>query len=291
MKNFEYYYEQLGQAAEEAFTRPDPESTGLTELLSVAANSKESKYKRAVALLSLIRNLLPLTENSKKNLEIFRNIDELPISSQAYNFKDKIGSGGENNVYLLESREPEKRASIVLKINHLLHGDADKLAEEAKIYKQEYERVKDIYKDVPGVVPEETFMIARDVRKFLSKKGRPAIVAMQKFFGTEVHDLFNEISYEELKRLMAREPEFADTLKKFAFDSLRHEEKTGEVIDFLGPKNLSVVKIGQTHRLVLLDPHVFYSTHSGNKEIDERLHKDLEYLKVLTQETEVEQLV
>ena len=156
---------------------------------------------------------------------------------------------------------------VVLKVSHCKHGDPRSLAAQAADYRKEFERVKNIYKDIPDVVPGEAWLVARNVRKF---------------FGTGIRDLFTDISFEELKQLIAKEPGFADTIKKFTADSLNHEAQTGEVVDFLGPKNLSVDRTEDSHRLILLDPHAIQSTHSSDQERNERLRKDLEYLKTVT---------
>ena len=105
-------------------------------------------------------------ERFQKNLKYFRDIAELPINPESFDFKDKIGSGGECNAYLLESREPEKRESVVLKVSHFKQGDPRSLAAQAADYRTEFERVKNIYKDIPDVVPGEAWLVARNVRKF-----------------------------------------------------------------------------------------------------------------------------
>ncbi|MEK7598170.1 MAG: hypothetical protein AAB487_00340, partial [Patescibacteria group bacterium] len=259
---------QFNRAAEGAFASESIKQIKAADHLATILRSGESKFKRTQALLSLVRKVMPVEigyDYKKENL---------PFSPESYEFKDgTIGQGGENDVYLLESKDAGN-PSWALKINHQDKGDVKELTERAKEIKSEYEKVKSWYETIPDLVPKEYSVILEGPRD-----SQAAIATLQEYYGSEIRDIFRDISKEELNDLLAGNPSLSKDLFSFIKISEEQAKQSGEMIDFLGPKNISLIKVGGTDKLILLDPHLISNPQRNEEKVKVEQWKKLESLR------------
>lgn len=276
-KGSDYYIPRIKNAVEQVFIRDQDEPHDLDkwELLEKIW-SADSKYEKFVSLLRIAKDVLPesLTDFDREKLKDFLySLKELPFNPEKFNF-ESLDDGGQSKVFLLETREDD-RQSFVLKI---LMPDKDrrKPMEQVENLRKEYEFIKELYKEVPDLIPNEYFLMLSDPMN----KNRVAPAMIQPFLGKEMKDFFS-LSVNDLRRGAKIDPVFEKQIKEFSRITLDHERKTRGIVDFFGPKNISVIKKnGGKERLILLDPHGIISNPNeldGGKK--EKLKKRLEFLK------------
>jgi hypothetical protein len=271
MRSFEHYQKQFSRATETAFVDEQVKGRKLTEHMATLFGMDESKFDRTVAMLSIMRSLVPV------DFKYDYKTDHLPINPEKYEFKEgTIGRGGENDVYLLESKTAAD-ASFVLKMNHMDNGSVDQLVARAKEIKDEYEKVKEWFAEIPGLVPDELSLIMESPRN-----GKPAIATLQQYFGTEIRDIFKVMMRENLPQLLEKNPKLKADLLNFIRISEAKVAETGEMVDLLGARNLSIVKVGEEERLLLLDPHLISHPERNREDVKARQEKRLGYLRTET---------
>lgn len=237
----------------------------------------KSRYKRMIGLTGLMRSILPerVKEiNESLRQKLFPYPGYLPFSPEEYDFKsENIGNGGQSRIYILASRN--EKPSWALKI---LRPDNKSLTYEEQIeeLKSEYKKIKGIYKTIPDLIPPEYHLALNDP----FEKDRPAAAILQPFINGRIKDLFSHFP-EELEKIKEEDPYFKDQLIEFLRVTLEHENRTGEIIDFLGSENVVVVDNKEKgHRLVMIDPHVIYSTwEETNPKKLKRIKTKLGWLK------------
>lgn len=268
MRSLEHYQKQFSRATETAFVDEQIKNRKATEHLATLFGEAESKFDRTVAMLSLVRNLLPFEPKYKYETE------HLPINPEMYEFKEgTIGRGGENDVYLLESKV-EGAPSMVLKMNHMDNGSTDQLVARAKEIKDEYEKVKEWFKEMSDLVPEELSLIMESPRN-----GKPGIATLQKYYGKDIRDIFRVMMRENLPKLLEKNPRLKAEMFNFIRITDAKAAETGEMVDLLGPRNLSIVKVGDEERLLLLDPHLISHPERNQEDVKARQKKRLDYLR------------
>jgi len=250
MYNFEHYKKQFNKAVEKVVVDKDARETKLSDHLATLFGIKETKFNRTVAMLSIMCLALPA------DIRRGYKTENLPINPESYEFKEgQVGAGGENYVYLLESKDVNL-PSLVMKINHLDNGDIEKLAVRAGEIKKEYEEVASWYKEMPGFVPQEHSVIMENPRN-----GKPAIITMQQYYGNKVRDIFKLAREKDFAEMLKENPRLADDIFNFVRITEEKEEETGDMVDLLGHRNVSVIKIKNENRLILLDPHLVSEPH------------------------------
>ncbi|NTW22893.1 hypothetical protein HGA34_05150 [Candidatus Falkowbacteria bacterium] len=268
MQSFEHYQKQFSRATETAFVDEQVKNRKMTEHLSTIFGAEESKFDRTVAMLSIMRTLVPV------NLKYDYKTEHLPINPERYEFKEgTIGRGGENDVYLLESKV-DGAPSMVLKMNHMDGGNVDQLVARAVEIKKEYEQVKERFKELPDLVPEEFSLIMESPRN-----GKPAIATIQQYYGTEIRDIFKLMMRENLPKLLEKNPRLKAEMVNFIRITEAMAAETGNMVDLLGNRNLSIVKAGDEERLLLLDPHLISHPERNQEEVKARQRKRLDYLR------------
>lgn len=269
MEQIKHYHKQLKRATERAFADEGMAEIRAEKQLATLFKKGESKFNRTVALLGMLRKVLP-----EGVLKFKYKTADLPLNPESYEFKEgAVGRGGENDVYRLEARTAGA-PSWALKINHQDRGDLKTLTGRAKEIKQEHEMVKDWYKEIEGLVPREWTLILAGPRD-----GRPAIATLQEYYGSEIRDIFKEIEKDELAGLLDNQPRLKADLENFLRLSREQALATGETIDLLGNKNLSLIKKDGEERLVLLDPHLISNPWRNEEDVKARLASRLAYLE------------
>jgi hypothetical protein len=226
-------------------------------------NSKASKFERLTAFSGILQSILPVSEFKYST-------NNLPFRSEDYEFNGMIGGGGENDVYELFSKDGS-HPSWVLKVNRLYGGDVKQLAAKAKEIDNEYKEVKSWFLKMPGLVPEEHNVIMEDPRE-----KKPAIVTLQGYYGQEIRDLFKELEYGDPEEIFRTNPRLKTEIFNFIKISRDKLQESGDIVDLIGPKNLSIINVkGQDH-LIILDPHLISNPRrheeSVKKEQNNRLN-------------------
>lgn len=263
-------------AADRAFLGYPGNTKSTEDFWQDLIGSEPGNMKRAVALFSIIRSIVPddvfnrLTGNS-----FVLQKDMLPIDPAQYLFEErKVGEGGECHVYRLTSQDSDK-LSLVIKIDQT-RGATEQLLKLGTKLRNMYEEQKAWYAAIPDFVPDECQFIAQGPRG-----GERALFTIQEFFGdaSKIKDVFRDIPQDELLALLREDAQLAETFRLFASITIAQAEQHDRMIDTLGEKNVSLIdtKIGK--RLILLDPHTTY--HPSQEELIKRnsLRADLTYLK------------
>lgn len=185
------------------------------------------------------------------------DFSKLPFNVALLENRGKIGEGGESEVYLLESRQDNK-PSYVVKITHTFYDSDSSALAEAEEIKEDYGRVKEIYAEIPGLIPKEHLVILENPN--IASRHKSTVGVVQRFYGHNIHDFFEGFSVNEVLAQASRDSRLADKIRKFAQITLKHDEAEQEMVDVFGEKNLCLVKKGNSFDLILLDPHVIYAT-------------------------------
>lgn len=254
-----------------ALRKSKGEGAKLGECLEKIVSSDDlvSDFDKMVAFFEIAGKILPPLLDFKK----MYNTDNLPFDPEKYEFKYLLGMGGESKVYHLSAKD-DQLPSWILKVYRKQKGNTQELAEFGKEKGAEYERIKKLYSVIPDLVPEESMIIAEDPK---TQDGMLMIV--REFVGNDISDVFLDLSEKELAEILRNDPELRDKFQKFCQITFFNEKQTGEVIDLLGRNNLSLIKKDGRSKLIILDPHIFYSTRTSAEHKRSRTFQKLEYLQ------------
>ncbi len=269
MREFCEYQKKISQAQEVARSGREFKDRKLNDSWRGLFNAKASKFERLTAFLSIVQNFLPADSSQYAT-------DNLPFHPADYEFNGMVGGGGENDVYELSAKK-ENIPSWAMKINRLYGGDVKELTAKAKEINSEYKEVKSWFQDMPGLVPEEYNMIMEDPR---DKK--PAIVTLQKYYGQEIRDLFKELEGGGAERIFKDNPQLKDEIFNFIRISEGRLRENGDIIDLIGPKNLSVIDINGQDHLVVLDPHLISNPRRQQESVKKEQNDRLDSLRELS---------
>jgi hypothetical protein len=269
--------EKVSRAAENAFFnyREDPDTK---EAWDALFDGEAWKFVRVQAAFTLLRSLVSddVFERMTGGRYTYQG-DVLPIDPSLYEFdEERLGGGYECNVFRLISLDPE-RPSLVIKIDHIITHDTDRLLERAKQLRSEYEEKREWYRELPGLIPDESQFIAKSPRG-----GKPALFTVQEFLGGrgDIRDLFRGIDREELLGILRGDDQLRERFHRFAEITLEHAREHDEMIDTLGDKNLVLADRGDRTELIFLDPHGSKHPSSDTRDAD-RIQADLRYLSDL----------
>ncbi|MDO8565648.1 MAG: hypothetical protein Q7S04_00490 [Candidatus Moranbacteria bacterium] len=239
-------------------------------------DNKAGKFLRTQALFTVIRDMVPDSLFEKLTGRFYKyQKGGLPIDPEKYTFDEKrVGGGGECNVYRLNSLDSDL-PSLVIKIDQFISRSTDKMLTRAKAVKSEYEEKKELYRDLPELIPDEFHFIGKSPRG-----GKPALLTIQEFLGNEneMRDLFRGISKEELLEILRQNSRLQADFRKFAGITLERAREKDEMIDTLGDKNLVLIQREGNTSLIFLDPHVTKHPVADVKE-SARIRADLDYLE------------
>jgi len=268
MKEFAHYNKQFNRALEEVFTDSEKNSS-VKENLTRIFCLHETKFSRVVATLNLLKTFLPDIKYNYKT-------ENLPFDPNVYDFQEGvIGNGGENDVYLLDSRDKDT-PSLVLKFDHQDCGDIPDLARRAKEIRSEYERVKTWFQDIPELIAEEYSVIMEHPRN-----GRPTITTLQKYYGRQPKDLFDMIEQDNWPDYIATQPRLQQDIATFITINEKQDRESSEMLDLLGKRNISVIESDRESRLLVLDPHLISHPDREKKDIIKRQRQKLARLQEL----------
>jgi len=234
---------------------------------------ENKRYKKVVSAVDMVMELMPeaIFKKLKKALTD-KDYSELPFDLEKYNFKKKIGKGFISKVHLLESKKSDE-PSYVLKIDFYNEGSVKNLHKIAMVQQVEYEKIKENFKAIIGLIPKEQTLITTD-----KKNKTPVIATLQEFVGRDLRDIFVDIEKDELIKLLNDNEKLREEFLEFERIASSMAKNEHEVVDLLGEKNLSIVQVDDEPHLRFIDPHDLSSTVSDNKRRDIEFQSALEYL-------------
>lgn len=250
------------------------------DLFRQVVSPKTGRAEKIRAAFKIIREFLPNNERTDKIIEsYFRDTSKLPFSPEKLEYKGSIGGGAACDALLLESQE-DGLPSYVVKVQRAVHPrvKGPTIEETASNMRREYERIRDLYCDVPEIIPKEFTVVIESPFRFNQE---PMVALVQSYYGRNIRDLFTEITPQEIEALCETEPEFKQTLNKFITTTQQIYDDKQEIVDLFGPKNLSVIENSGKHSLMLLDPHLTYSPGDMKYFVDQDPEDKLTYLRTL----------
>ena len=208
------------------------------------------------------------------------NTTQMPFKPEDYSLNEKIGYGGANNVYLLQSNKKSKE-SFVLKTNNISGGvdDRNTMLGIAKEQKSEYERIRSVYGAIEGLIPQEFYTILQGPRN-----SEPVVAMIQPFISGNIRDIFQDFEPEELKSLLRRNKTLMKQVKGFVKATKSDPELINSELDLLGENNLSIVGEGGKERLLFLDPH-FRIAEFRSPQIQRKIEERFDYLSQLSEDS------
>lgn len=266
-------------AAEDAFFehREHPDASSPWEKL-IAPGIPQ--FERTRALFSILRDAVPDPVFKKLTGKRYEYQEEvLPIDPTRFQFESrKVGNGGECMVYKITALDPDS-PSYVIKIDQRSGAmTVDELVARGKQVKGEYETVREWYRDLPGLIPEEMQFIAKSPRG-----GGNALFTIQEYYGTaeQIHDLFRGYPKDQLIALLRSDQDLADTFRKFASLTIERAQQGGLVPDTLGDRNVVLIDRPNGERKIhILDPHALKDLHAPKYPGQaERVQADLDFLR------------
>jgi len=176
----------------------------------------------------------------------------------------------------------ENLESYVLKINRISfrNQNINSLLQTAKKEKEEYEEIKEIYKDMPDLIPNEEYIIINGL-----KNNKIAVAMLQPYQDENLRDIFQIQENDMLLSLIQKNKNLREQVKKFTDISLSRDDIVGREIDILGRNNLAIVGNEGEERLILLDPH-FRAESGRSQKTQEKIRNRLKDLKRLADEIE-----
>ncbi len=280
MEKFDFYKNRLESAAQDGIVEYRQGDKKASECFDELVRGP-GKYKRLVAALSLISEIVPKNLHRKLAEALdTKDFSDLPFDLDRFAAREKFAQGYISKVYLLESKTDEY-SSYALKINNYDKGDADELARIAADEHREYEYLRARYRELPDLIPEELGFIVRS-----RKDKKPSIAVVQEFMGRDLRDLFKDIDKDELIALTEENREFREELVKFIDITGALASGREEIIDLIGEKNLVVAEAGGRPVLRFLDPHNITRTPSEMPDRDRRLKQALRYLAMIKEKIE-----
>jgi len=222
------------------------------ELLKTLLAPDSHKQERLSAGINLVGIAVPGFEEFLG--KVLTNRDKLPFKTVDPNL---FFRGGENSIFLIRDEESSTAGEEikVLKINlESLGGNRERLLQIANRIKEEYEKTKSWYADIPDFVPEENTLILHS-----HLLGKPAVATVQQFIPGEKRGIFEDYSEDELVEKLGKDEYLRSDFVSFCRKLVDIYEETGECIDLPGERNIIIVEEDGKSSLVLLDPHIIHS--------------------------------
>jgi hypothetical protein len=273
------YRREFNSAFADVFINPE-RFPRFDEDLGNLVKPGKSRYEWAVSALKVIDSIIPKSIRGNIKSEYGFATDNIPFDSNDYQIGKRLGSGGENSVFLLSSQK-NNLPSYVLKINHLSHfeNNPGKLLKAGMVQKKEYEEIKDNFAEIDGLIPQENYLILHG-----NKNKKPALAMIQPFMGDNLRDLFNDFEKDELLNVIEKNPSFKKQLTSFVKVLLSNNDLVDREIDILGNNNVVVVNNNGEEKLIMLDPH-FRSVYVRGINTREQIRRRVLYLNELIENT------
>jgi len=163
-----------------------------------------------------------------------------------------IAHGANCEVYFLENVIDGK--SFVVKITKGgLINTASMMHYVAKEYKRKFEFLQVVYGK--GIIPDEFNYVTT-----VNDSGRIGVVTIQEFAGSDIHDVFDDITEDGLISILKQDKNLREKFILFVEKTI-NLRKSGYIIDFEGYRNLILYLNGdKKYDLKFIDPHDIWPT-------------------------------
>ena len=270
------YRRRVRRAIEQVLIDEKDQAVDLSESVSKLLSPSNSRYKRAVAGLRIISEFTPQMPMKKLRERYSYKQDSMPFNLRDYTLKEKIGKGCINDVFLLQANKKDV-PSYVLKIDRGEIGERlEKLLSTAKEQKEDYERIAAAYKDLPGLIPKEYYLVMHG-----PSMRQPVAATIQPFVGENLRDIFVDFEKDELQGLLQRNKTLHEQLDGFVKATRADNTLVEDELDLLGINNLAIVGGKGGERLLMLDPH-FRPSRSRSPNYRNQIEECVGYLEKLT---------
>ncbi|MFH1899345.1 MAG: hypothetical protein ABIJ82_02650 [Patescibacteria group bacterium] len=268
--------EKAKDRVEDVFVLGDVQTKNLSQIIKEGIEEGWPSELDVLAFgLTVIYNGLP--NSIKKGLQ-GRSFEKIPLDIPEiddYRVMKRLGSGGTNIVYFYSSHEGN---SFSVGLKRKGFNTAEEAWKFAKTQKQEYEYFRNMYKNIPNLIPEENQVVYKD------RRSEPSVMFVREYVPEPLKDIF-KIPKEELENIIISNSEFRDQLLKFVTISLENSNVIlNEELDILGDKNLAVAGERGRERLILLDPHTVLTK---KPEIRSRIENRLSQLREILTENSI----
>lgn len=252
MKNLEYYSKSFARGADHAFTDERERLPSIGKSLYEVVRPGSNSQKRAYALLSMVRKSLPeVVWGNSGAAASFRDFSKLPIDQNKYKIRHRVGSGDQCDCFLLESKLGQHPNSLALKVFQNKNNSLEEVEAKAAQVKRDYKVLKTRYQEMPELIPHQESLI---IHNFQKPHSAPVLVVLQKFLGNDIKDVATGINMEQWKALCQKNPDLKAQLSQFMAITRENIVQNGDIANFLGQDNLSVVNSEIVPKLVFLDP-------------------------------------
>ncbi len=184
MKSFEHYKRVMIRSAERGLIDHEVGPENRSDIVGRLTSLSTTNEDRLIAAFQLAKELLPKNKYTESFIKKFAfDPNKLPFNLDTFEFKGRVGEGSICEVYLLESKDNNVPSyAIKIQKNKKLENNAGQVAQKAKDSSNEYQYIQNMYKDVPGLVPEEFTLVIENPRNYIFKN-EPRVALVQKFYG------------------------------------------------------------------------------------------------------------
>lgn len=185
--------------------------------------------------------------------------------------------GKEHVVFRCEGKTVSETPDIfALKINwHTLLRPEIDTEEVFKIVNLEYDTISNWYREIEGLIPDESHEIITTSKSPIPQK--PFLVVTQRpFYEGPLSDVFVDFSPEELVQVLASDEKLKKDFTAFSVITLVQVDNHKRCSDIDGDGNLLIT---EKNKLIFVDPHnIFSGEDIDNKE---NLPKRIEQLRTM----------
>lgn len=251
MKEGEYYSKRIIRGLDNAFAGKRESLLSTSKSIYEIVSPESNVVKRVQGLFSILRKAMPEQMWNKLGVSgALRDFSHFPFDLSEYELKHRIGSGYQCDCYLFEPLDKNEHETWALKVFQNIRSNLSEAEKKAKQVNEDYTTLADWYKEIDGLIPKQIALISEHFQK---PRGRPTLVLLQKFLGSDVKDLAQDFNEDEWNALCERAPQIKEQLKKFVLITKSNIEKYDKIPDLLGDNNLVVVDQTSSPRLVFLD--------------------------------------
>lgn len=267
------------EAIQEVFVDHNDSGHNLPSIFGKLFCSRSTKYLRFLALIQLIHCVLPTRLRTLIRKRYNYSQQLMPFDTKQYCLKHKFNKGEAYNVFLLEP-VIEGLPNLVLKIYRLSKGgNVAELIRIANWQKQEYLLLKNLYQDIPELIPDEHYLLLNG-----PDNGTPVVAMIQTFESRRIRDIFMDFTPEQLERLIQKHPRLRNQIDAFVKITGDNPQLIDNELDILGKNNLAVVGEDSDPHLLFLDPH-FRENNPDKQQIRQQILQRIQFLADRLQES------
>ena len=229
-----------------------------TEEILNKLRTSPAKQDKMIAALNLLGKFIPGIEN-----KIAGNITQkYGLSFSDIDLRSPFGNG-ENIIFTYG--DSANGSKFVLKINKTVVGcNLNQLIESAKIVRQEYQSIKQLFKGTGLYIPDEVTIVGhshiKDPRNPVlgtNYNNLPTLITIQRFVPGSFEGIFENHSVDSLENRLQKKGKLWHEWAKISKAIVSQYKETGITPDIMGKDNFSInTTPDQNLRLLFIDPHM-----------------------------------